>query len=135
MEAPAEPVPHAAICVVDDDDGVRLAIKMLLLSYGWPCLIFRSAQEFLDDPASSDCACLITDLHMPGIDGAELLRLLRDRGQRIPAIVITAAADPMLVRRARACGICALLTKPFQDETLRAAVAGALAARNTTPPH
>ncbi len=107
-----------------------MAIKALLRSYGWQCEAFGSAREFLAAPAATQCACLITDLHMRGMSGADLLENLRTRGSKIPAVAITAIPESTQIERVRRCGIAALLIKPFQDEALKSAVEAALASNS-----
>ena len=118
------------ICLVEDDDGVRLALHLLLRSHGWRCQPFASAEEFLAAPQVASCNCLITDLNMVGMNGAELVEELRLRDSRVPVVAITADPDSKLVKRARRCGISALLIKPFQGGALLMAVHAAIAANN-----
>jgi FixJ family two-component response regulator len=126
--------PAPLVCIVEDDEGVRIALKALLRSYGWRCETFGSAEEFMAAPAVARCACLVTDLHMQGMNGADLLEMLRTQGSRVPAIAITAIPKSALIDRALRCGISALLLKPFQDEALKSAVDAALSADDRSPP-
>jgi len=70
--------------------------------------------------------CLLLDLHMPGISGLELLRLLRARGLKHPMIVISGRRDPVQDAEALAAGASALLSKPFDDQQLLDLVTRAL---------
>ena len=78
------------IAVVEDDPFVREFIGRLLKSLGYNAAVFSSAADFLDSPSSGESACLIADIHMPGITGIELHRRLIEAGRSIPTIFITA---------------------------------------------
>lgn len=111
------------IDIVDDDEAVRMATSLLLRSFGWRARTFASAEEYLAAPSAGEPAsCLILDLNMPGMNGAELLELLSRRKPRVPVIVITGRRDPALIARVRDAGAVAILDKPFRCEQLKAAV-------------
>ena len=76
------------ILVVDDDEGVRDSIAMTLEYEGYECIFARSGQEGLDKIASECPDLVLLDIKMPGMDGLELLRRLRDGGDVLPVIVI-----------------------------------------------
>ena len=77
------------ILVVDDDEGVREAIKMTLEYDGYKCLFARSGQEGLDRVATDSPELVLLDVKMPGMDGLEVLRRMRKRGDVAPVIVIS----------------------------------------------
>ena len=62
----------ATVMVVDDDAGVRNAMRILLKSVGLNCTLFASAQEFLGAYQPSQQGCLVLDIRMPGMSGLEL---------------------------------------------------------------
>lgn len=114
------------ISVVDDDEAVRAALRMLILSFGWKVQAFESGQAFLDRIDSAAPDCVVLDLNMPGMNGAEVQENLRDRGSRVPVVIVTGQRDSGLLSRARAAGAGALLGKPFDDETLKASIEAAI---------
>jgi FixJ family two-component response regulator len=122
MKAPQRPV-----YIVDDDEAVRDSIRMLLESSGFVARDFASADPFLDTD-TDDMGCLLLDLHMPGISGLELLRLLRSRGMRRPVIVVSGRRDTVQDAEVWAAGASALLSKPFDDQQLLDLVSQALRA-------
>ena len=113
------------VYIVDDDEAVRDSIRMLLESSGFPAREFPSADLFLQAD-TADMGCLLLDLHMPGISGLELLRLLRSRGMRRPVIVVSGRRDPLQDAEVWAAGASALLSKPFDDQQMLELVADAL---------
>jgi FixJ family two-component response regulator len=114
------------IAIVDDDDSVRQALTGLVRSLGYSGRAFASAEDFLA-AADQSCDCIVSDLHMPGISGLDLLQRLRSDGDRTPLILITARMAPGLRDRAAEAGVKCLLPKPFAVEELVACINRALA--------
>jgi len=80
----------AIISIVDDDESVREATKSLVRSLGYIALTFSSAEEFLASECVRDTACVITDLHMPGLSGLDMQSRLIVEGYKVPIVFITA---------------------------------------------
>ena len=116
------------IAVVDDDYRVRESISSLLESADYPFALFGSAEDFLGSPLISEVRCLITDVRMPGMNGIELQRRLREQHIDLPVICITAHNDEAAERRVFTEGALSLLHKPFKAAELlkwiRVALAG-----------
>jgi FixJ family two-component response regulator len=79
--------------VVDDDEEVRGTIADLLRTTGLEVRAHDSAQAFLASYLSDRPGCLVLDIRMPGIDGIELQRRLRGRGDDLPVVALTGHAD------------------------------------------
>ena len=77
------------ILVVDDDEDVRDALKMTLEYEGYECLFARSGREGLDLIGAESLDLVLLDVKMPGMDGLEVLRRMRERGDAVPVIVIS----------------------------------------------
>ena len=108
----------AKIAIVDDDDAVREAMKLLVRSLGYHASTFGSADEFLNSGQVDDTSCLITDVQMPGLSGVELQDRLIARGHRIPIIFITGYPDENVRTRVMKAGALAFLTKPINPHQL-----------------
>ena len=106
------------IAVIDDDEPFRTALVESLGSLAYGVRGFASAEEFLAASAQGSCDCIITDIHMPGMSGLDLKRLLTARDWRVPVIMITARGEPALEARAAATGAVGLLRKPFEADAL-----------------
>lgn len=119
---PNDPVVH----IVDDDEAVRQSLAFLLSSAGLTVRVYGSATAFLED-APRARGCLVTDLRMPDINGVELLRRLSRLRRRLPAVVITGHGDVPMAVEAMKAGALDFIEKPFDDETLLAAIRNALA--------
>ncbi|WP_179145255.1 response regulator FixJ [Rhizobium sp. RU36D] len=104
--------------VVDDEEVVRKSLAFLLTTVGFTVRVHGSATGFLEAAAGLSKACLVTDLRMPDMSGVELLEQLRERGQSIPAIVITGQGDVPMAVAAMKAGAVDFIEKPFEDELL-----------------
>ena len=123
-----------AVHVVDDDVAVRKSLSFLLASDGLPVQLHESASAFLDNLPNAAAGCIVTDVRMPGIDGIELIRRLKDRGIALPIIVITGHADVPMAVEAMKEGAVDFLEKPFSDEVFLATVRAALARQEKESP-
>ena len=106
------------IAVVDDDESVRLATVDLLLSLGFACEAFESAEAYLKSDAGNRMSCLILDVGMPGLGGLELQQLLTDQGRLVPIIFITSFPSGRVRRQAIKGGAICYLPKPNSDDEL-----------------
>ena len=107
-----------SIAVIDDDESFRIALVESLCSLGYGARGFASAEEFIEGDGEGSCDRVITDIHMPGMNGLELKRLLTARGSTMPVIMITARAEPGLEAKETVSGAGYLLRKPFETEAL-----------------
>jgi FixJ family two-component response regulator len=106
------------ISIIDDDPSVREATQCLVRSLGHTARVFSSAEEYLESGGVLRCACLITDLHMPGMSGADLQDRLIAEGHRVPMIFVTAYFEERVRARVMDAGALGFLRKPFSDESL-----------------
>jgi FixJ family two-component response regulator len=116
------------ISVIDDDDSFRSALMGLIRSLGYSALGFGSAEEFVESSQMRSCACIITDVQMPGMSGFELQQFLTRSQCAVPVIMVTARTEPGLEQQALANGALCLLRKPFQTDVLMACLDKALQA-------
>ena len=114
------------IHIVDDDEAARESLSFLLGAAGHAVKTFDSAGAFLKALAGMAVSCVVTDIRMPGIDGLELMRRLTAEGHRFPVIMITGHGDVPLAVEAMKLGAFDFLEKPFDDDTMIAAINAAL---------
>jgi FixJ family two-component response regulator len=117
------------VVVVEDDPGMRKALDRLLRVAGYQPSSFSSAEEFLDASAAQLAACLVFDIHLPGLSGFELRRRLSASGRETPVIFITAQDDEAARDEARQLKCSAYFRKPFEGSALLEAIRQALAKR------
>lgn len=99
---------------------------------GYTVEAFPSATSFLASPFLAQTACLVADVHMPGMTGVELHRHLLDAGRQIPTILVTAYPDEVTRNRALKDGVLCYLSKPVDDEHLERCIRSAL--QSGSPP-
>jgi FixJ family two-component response regulator len=114
------------ISIIDDDPSVREATRSLVRSLGYQAQAFSSAEEYLQSSHVENSSCLITDLHMPGMSGADLQDRLIADGRRIPIIFMTAYFEERIRDQVMDAGALGFLRKPFDDESLIACLDKAL---------
>jgi FixJ family two-component response regulator len=115
-----------AIAVIDDDASVRRALQRLLQSAGFTVETFATASEFLDADYWAQTACLVLDIHLPGMSGFELQEYLAVSGVSIPIVFITALDDVSTRERVNRAGTVGYLRKPFDQDTLIEAISRAI---------
>jgi FixJ family two-component response regulator len=103
------------IFIVDDDESVCRALKLLMMTYGFVVDVFSSAEIFFSAIPNSAPGCLILDIHLPGINGWDAKKRLRESGSDRSVIMITADKEEGLTERAFKAGAIGLLQKPFRD--------------------
>lgn len=113
--------------VIDDDIAVRQSLAFLLSTAGLAVRVHESAVAFLEVLPDAQEGCIVTDVRMPGMDGLELQRRLRENRIGLPVIVITGHGDVALAVEAMKAGAADFIEKPFDDEVLVGAIRSALA--------
>jgi two-component system response regulator FixJ len=110
------------VYVIDDEDAMRDSLAFLLETSGFQPRLFDSASAFLDAASSLTEGCIVTDVRMPGMNGMELARHLRETGNRLPIVMITGHGDVPLAVEAMKSGVADFLEKPFDDAALLHAI-------------
>jgi len=102
------------------------ALSRLLKARGFEVTTFTVGEELLAACASQLPDCLLLDLHMPGINGFEVLERFTAQRMSVPVIVITGHDQPGNAERVRALGAVDYLLKPISELTLMEALAKAM---------
>jgi len=123
------------VCIVDDDEAIREALKLLLFASDLNSCVFGSADEFLADPTPPAFDCMLLDIRMPGTDGLELFRKLQQQHVAYPIIFITGHGDIPLAVSAIKQGAFDFLTKPFREGELLEKIRAAIDHSRTTRQH
>lgn len=109
---------NGKVFVIDDDDVVRDSLKALLEIRGYEVMDFESGDQFLTSHVDLSGSCLIVDVHMPGMTGLDLLAVLRQRKEAVPAILITGRRDALIEVQAATLDNVELLDKPVAHDAL-----------------
>lgn len=117
----------ATVLIVDGDASARGALTKSLARFGHDTVHAGGAAEALQTLAAHHIDLVICDWQIPGLDGLELLRLLREEHRDVPVIMLTAFGTIEHAVTAMRAGATHYLTKPYQQEQLQLTVEQALA--------
>lgn len=115
-------VPLPPVLVVDDEKNMRLSLQAMLGDEGYQARTVESAEEALALLTREKFFMVLTDAHLTGMTGYELLSRMRTGHPEIPVLMITAYATPKLAVEAIKAGAIDYLSKPFEPEELLHAV-------------
>ena len=107
------------ILIVDDEPNVRLMYRAALAGQGYELFEASSGVAALAECEAREHAAAILDLHMPGMDGFELLQTMQGRGITTPVVFVTAYGDVPNAVRAMKLGAIDFLSKPPTPDQLR----------------
>jgi DNA-binding response OmpR family regulator len=117
---------RARILVVDDERFFREAIREALEGAGLECITAANGPEALEFAKEGDFGVVVLDIQLPGIDGIEVLRRLREHHPALRVVILSAHTDQEIVLEALRLGASDYLAKPLHDEELVLAVKRAL---------
>jgi FixJ family two-component response regulator len=123
------------VCIIDDDEAIREALRLLLYAGGLRSCVYESADAFLADSNPQAFDCMLLDIRMPGTDGLELFKILSRRHLPYPVIFITGHGDIPLAVSAIKQGAYDFLTKPFREGELLAKVRSAIEQNRSSRRH
>ncbi len=106
------------VFIVDDDEGIREGLSLLLETVGQACETYSSAIEFLDSYDSGKSGCLVLDIRMPRMTGLDLQEKLNASGSTLPIIFITGHGDVPMAVEAMRRGALDFIRKPFREQEL-----------------
>jgi PAS domain S-box-containing protein len=113
------------ILVADDEPIVLETANVLLRHRGYETVLATDGNEavkqFRETPRAFDAVLL--DLTMPGLDGAEVLRIIRAENPSVPALVMSGFSEDDVFSRLRGLGQVAIVRKPFTQEMLLSRIA------------
>jgi FixJ family two-component response regulator len=91
------------VCIVDDDRVLRARVADLIHSGGYDTAQFATANTFLASEEKRSCRCVVTDMQMPGLNGADLKDVTEVEGLK-PPVTVTALSDTHRARWAARTG-------------------------------
>lgn len=114
------------VYIVDDDDGMRRALTVLMQTVGYNAIAFERPTEFLQKLDPNQPGCLVLDVRMPEMSGLEVQQQLNRNGSMLPVILITGHGDIPMAVQAMKDGAFDFLQKPFRDQDLLDRINGAI---------
>lgn len=107
------------VAVLDDEENMRVALRRLLAPRGYDVVLFGTGAELLAASLDRHFRCIILDLHMPVMNGFDVLGLLASRQHASPPVIVITGHDQAgNADRATRLGASAYLTKPVDGEPL-----------------
>ncbi len=116
------------ILVIDDEATIRLSLVEALAAEGYDVAAAETGEEALASCHGTQYDLLVTDLKLPGVSGIELLQALRNQGNQIPVIMMTAYSDVKTAVQAMQLGAYNYIQKPFSLSEIKKQVRSALRA-------
>lgn len=121
------------ICVIGGDDPTRGDLRRILLQMGQAVEEFQTAEAFLDAEGGTRARCVLVDLDVPGMDQAQLRRVLRARNEEIPLIVMAGRNRVFSAIEALRLGASDFIEKPIDPDSVIASVRHAIARPTASP--
>jgi len=121
------------LLVIDDEEHIRLMMRLTLQAAGYEVDEAATGEEGLTRWRGGKYAAVLLDQKLPGMDGLQTLVKLKALNAEVPVIMVTAFASIELAVDALKLGATDFLRKPMTPETLRGAVAAALAKGSRMP--
>lgn len=118
--------PSSRILVVDDEPPIRRFLRSGLTAQGFHVLEAEDGASALAALRRNAIDIMVLDLGLPGIDGYEVIRNLRENGSAIPIVILSARSDEAGKVRALDMGADDFVTKPFGMDELLARIRAAL---------
>ena len=106
------------VFVVDDDEGIRKGLSLLIRSLHIEVETYASGEEFLERYDPDQAGCLLLDVRMPGMIGLELQTQLQNKNVCLPIIMISGNADVPMAVRAVKNGAFDFIEKPLREQDL-----------------
>lgn len=117
------------ILAVDDEPNMRRLLEISLRQAGYKPLVAADGKEALQVLKNQTIDLVVSDLHMPSMNGLELLRTIRQENDVLPFIMVTAQGEIKTAVEAMKLGASDYILRPFDLETLEIAIAKALSVK------
>ena len=106
------------LLTIDDSKTIRLIHARAFKDYVCTLVEAANGEEGLKAAAEQKPDVIILDITMPHMDGIEMLKRLRDTGDKTPVIMLTAEGGATSVEKAQHLGVSDYIGKPFQNEAI-----------------
>ena len=108
------------ILIVDDDESILAMLDMAVKNFGCQAVLVESGEEAIEKLSTGHYALILLDINLKGINGFQVIEYLRNSGQQIPIIVITARQEELDTLYGLQIGADDYITKPFNPVVLAA---------------
>ncbi|MEQ3747337.1 MAG: response regulator [Henriciella sp.] len=104
--------------LVDDDEAIRHSASFMLRHAGYTVKTYKDGIAFLDAVTAEMEGCILLDVRMPGMDGLAVQAMLKQRGIKMPVIILTGHGDVPVAVEAMKGGAVEFLEKPYEKAAL-----------------
>lgn len=118
--------PEKKILAVDDEPSMRRLLEISLRQAGYQPVLAANGREALDILRTNGADLVVSDLHMPGMGGIQLLEAMRAETIETPVMIVTAQGEISSAVTAMKLGAVDYILRPFDLETLELAISRAL---------
>ena len=120
MVTDSQIVKPALLLIVDDEGGIRKLLSKIVQQQGYRVLVAQDGVEAISTAQREHPALVLLDFNMPGMDGVDVCRILKQgrATSQVKVIMVTVITDRATRQRARAAGADGFLSKPFVMEDL-----------------
>ena len=109
-------IKNMKILLVDDDEWIRDSLRLFFEAEGCNLLTFETAEEGMEAVKQQVYDIVISDYKLPGMDGLEFLRRVKEKQPNAFEILITAYANREICEEAKMVGVRDIIPKPFTSE-------------------
>ncbi len=106
------------LLTIDDSKTIRMILARAFKEYDCALIEASNGEEGLKAAAEQKPDVIILDITMPQMDGIQMLKLLRERGDNTPVIMLTAEGGASSIEKASHLGVSDYISKPFQNEAI-----------------
>jgi len=118
-----ERLKNLKILLVDDDEWIRDSLSLFFEAEGCNLLVFETAEEAIEAVKQQVYDIVISDYKLPGMDGLEFLRRVKEKQPNAFEILITAYANREICEEAKMVGVRDIIPKPFTSEDVETSLA------------
>jgi DNA-binding NtrC family response regulator len=116
-------IKNMKILLVDDDEWIRDSLSLFFEAEGCNLLAFETAEEGMEAVKQQAYDIVISDFKLPGMDGLEFLRRVKEKQPMAFEVLITAYANCEILKEAKEIGVKDVIPKPFTSEDVEASLA------------
>ena len=110
------------ILLVDDDEWIRDSLSLLFEAEGCELIALETAEEGMEAVERQLYDIVISDYRLPGMNGLEFLRRVRNKQPDAVEILITAYGNDEILKEAKELGVQDFISKPFNSENVEASL-------------
>ena len=119
-------MPDQTIVIVDDEDELRENLIDLLEFKGYTVRAYSSGEDMLAELEPLNVDLFLLDYQLPGLNGLELLRILKEKRPGIPVVLVTASTQSLITEKAEKLGVDKIVFKPYSQADMLTVIQGLL---------